>query len=660
MIEEELSEDQLSRGVVDASAVLSALGAAWTTFALYPNPKDQPAFDRAVADLARFSDGGPVIDVGAGIFTFRGNQLPVSRDGLDRLATQFFVHDVEAFRFVSAPDANDLLGLFEVVADENVNAEAAVADLLAEAGVESVVVWARGLLGSYGDTKEDGYEEQWGEGRSVRRSRIAEIAELGVDAEFMVSSLKELCGTDSDLLAKHFVDAFVELHTPTPEDSIVDDLSDALMPYLAEDLPPSPLTTFMDAFRLLEGDDRIRVFERFLDSVDDATHRLFVDQFGGLELGDVADDLDGDYTDALLGYVRESLDSPEGTFDDLLPPLQSSEDIGRLRRDASERISQVLQDRAQEFDPGADGYASVRQELTRPFPDTAEIDVMRRLFVFERRQHRLRRVVRVWTGRVAEAMRSGDYKKAWQVVMAIQDDPPYAADDRHIVDEALGQLIDDDLLESLWDSKERADRSDLPDLVAALGTGAVDKLIEELATEENSGRRKVLVELLGGLAARSVMPIANRLGDKRWYVVRNLATVLGRSANPGAAKPLRALTEHTDHRVRVEAMRALVPLDPEASFEVLVEMLHDSNHRVRQTALTYLRTGQRPVGPLAAAIDSGQLEPEVGRAVVHVIARQKDAGADEALKRLAGKKVAMRGVDRTVRQAAKEALKGLG
>ncbi|MBT8197116.1 MAG: hypothetical protein KJO84_01315, partial [Acidimicrobiia bacterium] len=524
MTSEEVTEDQMSRGVVDASAILSAVGAAWTTYTLYPNPTEQTAFGRAVEELGRFSDGGPVIDVGAGTFTFRNNPLPASRDGLDRLATQFFVHDVEAFRFVAAPSASDLVQLFDIVSDETVGGETTVADSLAEAGIQCVVVWARGLLGSYGDTKEDGYEDQWGEGRSVRRSRIAELAELGVDAEFMVTSLKDLCGADSDLFAKHFVDAFIELHTPTPEDSIVEDLSDALMPYLAEDMPPSPLTTFVEAFRLLDGDDRLRVFERFLDSVDDATHRLFVDQFGGSELGDVADDLDDDYSDALLDYVRESLDSPEGEFSDLLPPLHSSADIGEMRRGASERISSILEDRAQRFDPDADTYAALRRELTRPFPDTAELDVMRRLFIYERRQHRLRRVVRVWTGRVAEAMRDGDYTRAWEIVMSIQDDPPYAADDRHLVDEALGQLIDDDLLDSLWEAKESADRSDLPDLISALGTGAVDKLVEELATEENSGRRKLLVELLGGLAARNVRPIASRLGDNRWYVVRNLAT----------------------------------------------------------------------------------------------------------------------------------------
>ncbi|MBT8197737.1 MAG: hypothetical protein KJO84_04460, partial [Acidimicrobiia bacterium] len=74
-------------------------------------------------------------------------------------------------------------------------------------------------------------------------------------------------------------------------------------------------------------------------------------------------------------------------------------------------------------------------------------------------------------------------------------------------------------------------------------------------------------------------------------------------------------------------------------------------------ALTYLRPGQRPVAPLAAAIDGGDLAPEVGRAVVHIIARQANDDAQAALKRLAGKKVAMRGIERTVRHAAKEALK---
>lgn len=663
MIEETTTEsvEAASRGVADSIKVLSAIGAAWSTYTLYPNPAQQPAFGRAVAELSEFAAGGPIIDVGAGTFTFRNNPLPVARDGLDRLATQFFIHDLEAFRFMSAPTAEELVLLFDVVSDEDIGGESTVEERLIDGGVKSIVVWARGLLGSYGDRREDGYEEGWGDGRSVRRTKIAELAELGVDAGFLVESLHDLAGGDSDLLAKHFVDAFVELHMPDPglPKASMADLGEALMPYLADDIPPSPLVTFVDAFRLLEGEERLRVFELFLDSVDDATHRLFVDQFGGEELGNVAGQLDDDYSGALLEYVRESLDRPDGSFEDLLPPLHSAEGIADMRREASDRIAGILADREQQFDPDADIFAALRTELTAPFPTTAEIDVLRRLFTHERRQHRFRRLVRVWTGRISDAMREKDYRRAVQIVEAIQNDPPYAADDRHIVEEALGGLVTEDLLESMWETNDRDERSDLPDLVAALGAGVVDRLIEELAGEENAGRRKVLVELLGGLAGQNLRSITSRLNDRRWYVVRNLATVLGRSGNPGAAKALQDLTKHDDYRVRVEAVRALVPIDSVAATDTLIEMLWDSNNRVRQTALTYLRNGLRPVAPLVAAIGKGGLEPDVATSLVSIIAKQRSPEAVSALKDLAGRKVAVRGADRSVRQAAKEALKGM-
>lgn len=228
-----------------------------------------------------------------------------------------------------------------------------------------------------------------------------------------------------------------------------------------------------------------------------------------------------------------------------------------------------------------------------------------------------------------------------------------------MIDEALSRLVTDDLLAALWNATGDEEGGEVLALVTALGPAVINRLIEEMATEENAGRRKVLVELLGELGEQNVRPLVKRLDDPRWFVVRNLATVLGKSGNPRAVKPLRDLAVHDDYRVRLEALRALVPLDQDAATDVLVRALSDSNQRITQLALTYLRNGKRPVEPLVEAVETGDLAGDVLVEVIDIIARQGGEAAASALEEIAGRKFAVRGSDRAARQAAKDALKRL-
>ncbi len=645
--------------------MLTALVSGWSTFTLYPNPGDQPAFQRVVADLAQFEGNALMLEVGAGAFHYQGVPLETGRDGTERLATQLFLHDVEALSLRRAPSAGDLLALFGAVAAEegSLVEHGGIEGALDAAAVSSISVRRRRLLGAVADdATRDAERGRSGERTldSGERSPLASQVELGTPAADVATDLLEQAGGDLDLAAKLFVDVFDELYHPdTGGPPTMQRIGDMLLPYLEGEEDTTPIVTLTEAFFCLPEDAQVRVFEQFLDTLDDGVHRLFVDQFSGEELRRLEARLDADQSAALLQYARGALDRPDGQLEDLLPPLRSAQEARQHRKEASDRIALKLT----ETDP-ARVAARRRVELAGDLEEANQEGrawgVLRDLIGCEFRAHRFKRLLRIWAGRIGAAIRERDFPTALEGIRAIEEDPVYQPEQRGAVHSALGQLVSAELIESVLDGGEGEDRSAALEVITALGPAVVDRLVEQLASEESAGRRKILVETLGSMAERNLRHLVRRLDDPRWYVVRNMATVLGRSRRTDAAAPLRKLMAHDDYRVRAEALRALIPLKAADLTSVLIEALGDANERIRQSALAFLRQERPPVPDLVKVISTGNLDGDTAASLVKIIGRQATAEAREALQELASRKFAMRGNDRAARQAAKDELKRIG
>jgi len=145
---------------------------------------------------------------------------------------------------------------------------------------------------------------------------------------------------------------------------------------------------------------------------------------------------------------------------------------------------------------------------------------------------------------------------------------------------------------------------------------AAAPLLDALATAESRATRRALLDRLTRLGSGVVPVVIARLGDARWYVVRNLLGILqdlpglpaGFSAAPFAA--------HADGRVRREALRLQFRLPAERD-QALVAALSDDDPRALQFALHAARQGC----PAAA--------------VPVVIARAQDRTLDADLRALA-------------------------
>ncbi len=153
-------------------------------------------------------------------------------------------------------------------------------------------------------------------------------------------------------------------------------------------------------------------------------------------------------------------------------------------------------------------------------------------------------------------------------------------------------------------------------VLQCVASAAVPLLIERLATAESIGERQrccdALAEVGGG-----VDTLLQALGDSRWYVVRNVALVLGELRLDEAVRPLARCLMAAEPRVRDAAARALDQIDSAAAAGALVPALLDRSVDVRRIAARAVARGARRGVAVPAATCVARLEAEADAEVAH-------------------------------------------
>jgi hypothetical protein len=143
-------------------------------------------------------------------------------------------------------------------------------------------------------------------------------------------------------------------------------------------------------------------------------------------------------------------------------------------------------------------------------------------------------------------------------------------------------------------------------LVRLLGPGAIRTLLQVLVEEKVRVRRRRVFDLLAALGA-DVVPEATRwLGDANWYVVRNMIALLRVVGDRSSLPTVQRFIGHADLRVRLEALRSVLELDPATGHEYLLRAIADPDPRAATAAveLAGQRGGPGMVEPLLAVLGS--------------------------------------------------------
>lgn len=125
-------------------------------------------------------------------------------------------------------------------------------------------------------------------------------------------------------------------------------------------------------------------------------------------------------------------------------------------------------------------------------------------------------------------------------------------------------------------------------LLDSLGRTAIDPLLEVLADEPDMSARKALVDLISEMALEHIDELSARVTDQRWYVVRNVISILGKTRSSAILPSLERTLRHSDARVRRETIRALSGVQDSLAYEMLIAALQDSDAQNVQLAARYL------------------------------------------------------------------------
>jgi HEAT repeat protein len=176
-----------------------------------------------------------------------------------------------------------------------------------------------------------------------------------------------------------------------------------------------------------------------------------------------------------------------------------------------------------------------------------------------------------------------------------------------------------------------AKAAELHGLLLRWGQDATDALIEELIVAETLAERRVLFDALVTLKAPTSSVLA-MLQDKRWFVLRNAAELLGELPSPDAEAPLAKLLKHDDERVRRAAAVSLGKIATGNAFAALRTALRDESAEVRLVAATALGSWKRRTSShsLVVALD----DEEDGDVQLQIIATLGRVATPDAVERL--------------------------
>jgi len=145
-----------------------------------------------------------------------------------------------------------------------------------------------------------------------------------------------------------------------------------------------------------------------------------------------------------------------------------------------------------------------------------------------------------------------------------------------------------------WGAREA---DPLFDFWMLLNKNALIPLIELLGRLTEMKMRRVICEALVHLGKDNIEPLAQKLDDPRWFVVRNVVYVLGKIGQERVIEKFRKLIDHKEVKVRKELIHTLDGMKDPRAKELLKDFLSDPESALRILAIRSL-TNQNYQGAL--------------------------------------------------------------
>lgn len=170
-----------------------------------------------------------------------------------------------------------------------------------------------------------------------------------------------------------------------------------------------------------------------------------------------------------------------------------------------------------------------------------------------------------------------------------------------------------------------------------LGGNATKPLLDELVEATNRGTRRAIMDRLVKMGPEIGPLVQERLGDNRWYVVRNMISLLRESGCEIDQNVLDRFAMHEDARVRREMLQLRME-NPALRAAALATALQDKDKGVMRAALQAARANLPPgaIAVLAKRVVESDFPPEFRVMSLYLLGKSGHVAALDALLAYAG------------------------
>ncbi len=301
-----------------------------------------------------------------------------------------------------------------------------------------------------------------------------------------------------------------------------------------------------------------------------------------------------------LGYLRVKLVDLGQVSPDLLASLETGgEKDGQGKRPASklpslEEVGDILGEYLPEeleelnlisqFDPGVDMLTDTTPMLLGLLEQGGDLD---------NPQKTVEQLQQNFWGLAMSAqldMAALVLEKVSEIVQ--NDDPaidPYRSDLVRMLEEAASETAMQQVIKVACSRRDQPlSLEELKGYVRPLGDRGIDTMVETLGVEEDMYVRKCIVDTLAELCRERIPMLGSYMDDPRWYLVRNIVSIMARFHSPEIIPYLRRAFDHPNPKVRAEAIRALGMIGGHAACALLQQGLRDEDETTRILCIRWL------------------------------------------------------------------------
>lgn len=331
----------------------------------------------------------------------------------------------------------------------------------------------------------------------------------------------------------------------------------------------------------------------------------------------------------------------------LLKGLQSEDEI----IDTAEAADVSIDSDEQAQDESAEeGEEVLQEEVAEPVDikfSLLGMDILLGMLKAEQKEPQFQQLAREVIDSAEALKRQKAFEGLLPVIEALLD--VYAADSRPVTQKefvryAMEQIVSGAMTPYLLDRIEErsAENAIMFDrLCAAIGQALAYPLIQRLCVAESLHARKTIAIALTMSGEAAIPAIIPMLKDERWYVVRNMVTILGEIGSMGAAYAIQLTAQHPEPKVRKEVIKSFLKIAPQAAEHTLIALINDEDEDVVRQAIYSLgiirsKAAVRPFIDIITAPDMFLKELSLKKRVLAALGRIGDRQATVALMAIIG------------------------